>query len=111
MHTSKKHEGMSLLCMIVTSSQSGDLVAVTRIITRVHLPTVCLWGCGSSRNIEVLTFTVHWASCLINILVLAAREVCTSSTETFILEDRRSEPESKSHSQVKQHCGQIMGKL
>ena len=38
-HTSEKHERMSLLCMIVTSSQSGDLVAVTRIITRVHLVT------------------------------------------------------------------------
>ena len=52
--------------------------------------------------------TVHGVSCLINILVPAAREVCTSSTETFKLEDRRSERESKSHSQVKRHCGQIM---
>lgn len=56
-HTSEKHEGMSLLCMIVTSLQSGDLVAVTRIITRVHghlgrVLMVCLWGYGSSRNIR-----------------------------------------------------------
>lgn len=56
-HISKKHEGISLLCMLVTSSQSGDLVGVTGIITRVHLVTQagcsqCLWGYGSNRNIR-----------------------------------------------------------
>ena len=45
-HTSKKHEGIPLLCMITTSPQSGDLVGVTGIITRVHLVT---WaGCSQS---------------------------------------------------------------
>ena len=57
-HTSKKHEGISLLCMIVTSPQSGDLVGVTGISTRVL--TVCLWGYGSSRNIRSFNIYSTW---------------------------------------------------
>ena len=59
----------------------------------------------------MVTFMMQGVSGLINIVVPTAREVCTTSTETSKLEDRRGEPERKSPSQVKLHCGQIMGKL
>lgn len=98
----KKHERVSLVCVIVTVSQSGqegEPVVGTRLITLVPLVT---WvgcsqpSCGDVKAVEkyeVLTTATQGISCLLYMMVSVAKKkkkekVCVSSVGSSKLKDR-----------------------